>query len=75
MQKAFIRFSSITYAQLARDVLMKYSIRSQIKRLSVNTTKSGCGYVLIPYGDAKNALRVLDRENVKNMGIGLGDFR
>lgn len=69
MQKGFIRFNSITYAQLARETLLKYSVRSQIKRLAGGTGKQGCAYVLFPEGDIYKAHEILNRENIKDMGI------
>ena len=69
MQKGFIRFNSITYAQLARETLLKYSVRSQIKRLAAGTRKQGCAYVLFPEGDIYKAREILNKENIKNMGI------
>lgn len=73
MNKAYIKFNSITYAQLASEALLKYSIRSQLGRLSVKTNNSGCGYILYPSCDISYALEILRRENVKNLGIGRSD--
>lgn len=72
MKKAFIRFNSITYAQLAKDVLMKNSIRSQIGRNNTNFKQKSCNYVLYVDGDINKAYEIIERENIKNMGFESG---
>ncbi len=75
MEKPFIIFSSITYAQLARDTLLRYSIRSQISRNSNPDRRAGCNYLLYVDTDIDRAHEILERENVKNMGIKRGGMR
>lgn len=69
MSEAFIKFSSITYAYLAKDTLMKYSIRSYIKKNSNPNRKPGCNYALFTDTDIRKAYEILERENIKNLGI------
>ena len=73
MQKAFIIFNSITYAQLGRDVLRRYNIRSGIGRLKANERIKSCSYVLYPEGDINRAYEIIKSEGIKNLGVGRGD--
>ena len=69
MSEAFIKFNSITYAYLAKDTLLKYSIRSYIRKNSSPNRKPGCNYALFTDTDIKKAYEILERENIKNLGI------
>lgn len=71
MQKAFIKFNSITYAQLAKETLLRYFIHSQIKRLR-SVGARGCAYILYPDCDIEKALDILDKEGVHHLGAEWG---
>lgn len=75
MQNAFIIFNSITYAQLARETLLRYSIHSRISRLRNGTATKGCRYILYPEGDIYSAYEIITREGIKNLGVERGDSR
>ena len=72
MNRSYIKFSSVTYAQMARDVLMRNHIKSKIGRNTSPNRKKGCNYVLYVDGDIYYAYNILNRENVKNMGLEKG---
>lgn len=71
MQKAFIIFSSITYAQLAAETLLRYSIRSNIRKMK--SRQKSCRYVLYVSGNISDAYEIINREGIKNLGIGRDD--
>lgn len=72
MQNAFIIFKSITYAQLAQEILLRYSIRSRISRLRGGRS---CSYILYPEGDISRAYEIINKAGIKNSGIDRGDSR
>lgn len=73
MQKAFIIFSSITYAQLAAEALRRHSVYSKIGRLKSGGVVKSCSYVLYPSCEISRALEILKIEGIKNNGVGRGD--
>lgn len=68
MNRAYIKFNSITHARLAQETLLGYSVKSQISR-NRNPGRMGCGYVLYPDSDIYTAFGIIERENIKNSGF------
>ena len=64
--KSFVITGSITKAYLARDILNKYGIKTEIKRQPNNLKRLGCGYGVIV---DKRAVEVLKQNGIKILGI------
>ncbi len=69
MQRHIISVTSITYAIKGRDFLRKNGIRAYTERKSDLNNGSGCGYVIIAYG---NQNRIID--NLHKIGIKILDI-
>ena len=59
MSSTRIMISSITHAQMGRDILMEEGIRSSIERTPKTNDPYGCGYSLKVQGDTGRAVRLL----------------
>lgn len=71
MFKQYIKFSSITYAQKARDYLYRSSINSTVGR-NPNPKGRGCAYVLYVSGNIEKAYELITAAGIKNSGIEAG---
>lgn len=65
----FIILSSVTYAMKGHDLLNSKGIKSEIKRAPKNKTLSGCGYGLLIYEKIDEAIEILEKFNIKILGI------
>ncbi len=68
----YIKFGSVTYAQLAQETLRRNGIRSRVGKNTNPNRKQGCNYALFIDGDAQTAYRIIMRENIKNLGLERG---
>lgn len=76
MYGSYIKFSSITSAQMARDALSKYGIRSVIGRNTNPNRQQGCNFAL--YVDSsvlEKAYSVVQTNRINNMGYEKGAGR
>ncbi len=65
MNKAIVKFSSVTYAMKARVVVESNGGKAFIKRNTKMTNKEGCGYSLVIQGNISKLLNLLDLNRVK----------
>lgn len=65
MNKAIVKFSSVTYAMKARVVVESNGGKAFIKRNTKMTNKEGCGYSLVIQGNVSKLLNLLDLNRVK----------
>ena len=63
MQRHIISVSSITYAIKGRDLLRKNGYKSYIEKKTNSNGNSGCGYVIIAFGN---------RDKIKNLLLVFG---
>ena len=68
MNKAIVKFSSVTYAMKAKAVVESNGGKSFIKRSVKKTGKDGCGYSLIIEGNVSKYLNLFDLNRVKYIG-------
>ncbi len=65
MNKAIIKFSSVTYAMQAKGIVEKHGGKATLRKNTKATAKEGCGYSLIVNGNIKRAINLLDLNKVK----------
>ena len=64
MKQIWISFRSLTYAQRAERILERKGISAALVRLPQGVSKKGCGYALILRTRAKEALEILETQNL-----------
>lgn len=66
----YIKVGSITNAQRAKSVLMKYSVRSRVERAEQIKQGDGCGYIVKVYDDDENKiLNILKNNGINSLGV------
>lgn len=65
MNKAIVKFSSVTYALKAKGIVEKYGGKAIIRKSAKATVGEGCGYSLIITGNVTKALNLFDLNRVK----------
>lgn len=75
MNNYYIKFGSVTYAQLAQETLRRNGIRSRVGKNTNPNRKQGCNYALFIDGDAQRAYRIITNANIKNLGLERGAAR
>lgn len=65
MNKAIVKFSSVTYALKAKGLVEKYGGKGIIRKNAKATAGEGCGYSLIITGNVTKTLNLLDLNRVK----------
>lgn len=68
MNKAIIKFSSVTYALKAKDVIIRIGGKVQIRKNPNPTKGEGCGYSLIVVGNISRIINLLDINKIKYTG-------
>lgn len=65
MNKAIVKFSSVTYALNAKGIVEKYGGKAIIRKNTKAIAGEGCGYSLIITGNVTKALNLFDLNRVK----------
>lgn len=65
MNKAIVKFSSVTYALKAKGIVENYGGKAIIRKNTKATAGEGCGYSLIITGNVNKALNLFDLNRVK----------
>ncbi|MCH5190865.1 MAG: DUF3343 domain-containing protein [Oscillospiraceae bacterium] len=68
MNKAIIKFSSVTYALKAKDVITDNGGKAQIRKNPNPKKGEGCGYSLIAVGNISRIISLLDTNKIKYTG-------
>lgn len=68
MNKAIIRFSSVTYALKAKEIAEKNGGRVTVRKNSNPKKNEGCGYSLIVVGNTEKIINMLNLNRVKYIG-------
>lgn len=72
--KSYIKFTSVTQAQMAKDALIRQGIRSVMGRNTNPARKQGCNYALyIDNGLIERAYQIVTLNRIKNMGYEKGE--
>ncbi len=66
MNKAIIRFSSITYALMAKNIIENYGGNVKVEKSQNNF---GCGYKIILNCNIKKHINLIKKNNIKYIGI------
>ncbi len=72
MNSFYIKFGSVTYAPRAQETLERYGIRSRLGRNTNPNRRRGCNYALYLNSDPTRAYEIIQRENIKNLGLERG---
>jgi len=67
-QTSGIILSSVTYAFRAKEILLRYNIKSQCEKLPASVTGCGCGYGLRVFGEEQSARALLENEGIQVKG-------
>ncbi len=65
MNKAIVKFSSVTYALKAKGLVENYGGKAIIRKNTKATAGEGCGYSLVIMGNVNKALNLFDLNRVK----------
>ncbi len=65
MNKAIVKFSSVTYALKAKGLVENYGGKAIIRKNTKATAGEGCGYSLIVTGNVTKVLNLFDLNRVK----------
>lgn len=65
MNKAIVKFSSVTYAMKAKGIVEKYGGKAILKRNTKRTASEGCGYSLVISGNVSRMKNLLELNRVK----------
>lgn len=65
MNKAIVKFSSVTYALKAKGLVENYGGKAIVKKNPKATAKEGCGYNLIINGNVNKFINLFDLNKVK----------
>ncbi len=66
----YIKVGSITNAQRAKSVLMKYSVKAEVKRAEQIKQGDGCGYMIKVYdSDENKVINILSNNGIKTLGV------
>lgn len=65
MNKAIVKFSSVTYAMKAKVVVESNGGKAFVKRNIKKTNTEGCGYSLVVEGNVSKFLNLFDLNRVK----------
>lgn len=68
MNKAIIKFSSVTYALKAKDVITGNGGKVQIRKNPNPKKGEGCGYSLTVVGNISRIISLLDINKIKYTG-------
>ena len=69
MQRHIISVSSITYAIKGRDLLRKNGFKSYIEKKTNASGNSGCGYVIVVFGNRDKIKNILSFSGIKILEI------
>ena len=69
MQRHIISVSSITYALKGRDLLRRNGLKSYIEKKTNANGNSGCGYVIVAFGNRDKIKNILSSSGVKILEI------
>ena len=61
---SIIKFSSVTYAIQAQNILKKYNIKSTLEHSSHKKSPKGCGYLLRVSADKDNIKKILNNHKI-----------
>ena len=65
MNKAIVKFSSVTYALKAKGLVENYGGKAIIRKNTKATAGEGCGYSLMVTGNVTKVLNLFDLNRVK----------
>ena len=71
MNKAIVRFTSVTYAMKAKNIVESNGGKVTVKRNSKPMAKEGCGYALLISGNIDKMINLFDLNRVKYIGYEL----
>ncbi len=69
MKRVKIKFSSVTHAMSAKDIIQKNGGRVTIGKNTNPGKNEGCGYFIIAVGDTEKFFKVLKSNNIKFVGF------
>ncbi len=75
MNNYYIKFGSVTHAQLAQETLRRNGIRSRVGKNTNPNRRQGCNYALFIDGDPQSAYGIIMNANIKNLGLERGRER
>lgn len=68
MKRVKIKFSSVTHAMTAKDIIQKNGGRVSMGKNTNPGKNEGCGYFLVVNGDHERYLKLLNLNNIRYVG-------
>lgn len=68
MNNAIVKFTSVTYALKAKEIIEKYGGKAVLRKNNKMTVGEGCGYKLIVNGNINRIINLLDLNRIKYSG-------
>lgn len=65
MNKAIVKFSSVTYALKAKRIVENYGGKAIVRKNSKATAGEGCGYSLVIFGNVNGMKNLFDLNKIK----------
>ena len=69
MKRVRIKFSSVTHALNAKNIIEKNGGRVTIGKNTSPRKNEGCGYYIIVFGNTENYISLLEQNKVSIVGI------
>lgn len=70
MNKMYIKFSSVTHAMRAKEIIELNGCKVIIRKNNKPLKNDGCGYVTVVTGNTNNVVNLLNINNIKYTGYG-----
>lgn len=70
MNRVNIKFSSVTHALRAKEIIEQNGGNANIRKNPTPKQGEGCGYSVTIYGDVNKYLNLLNINKIKYIGIG-----
>lgn len=71
MNKAIVKFSSVTYAMKAKGLVENYGGKAIVRKNSKTVTGEGCGYSLVIVGNISRFMNLFDLNRIKYISFEL----
>ena len=69
MTYTYIKFESQTQGEKAKSFLLKYNIKSHLRRNPNPDRKQGCNFALFVDGDVWKAYEIIDKNGIRSLGV------
>jgi hypothetical protein len=69
VNRVYIKFSSVTHALRAKEMIEQYGGKANIRKNPHPKPGEGCGYGIIIYNDAEKYINIIKLNKIRYIGI------